>query len=37
MYGDKPLESDQLGSIINARQFERLAGLLETAGARTES
>ena len=31
MYGDKPLESDQLGSIINARQFERLAGLLETA------
>ena len=31
MYGDKPLESDQLGTIINARQFERLAGLLETA------
>ncbi|MGB1621472.1 MAG: aldehyde dehydrogenase family protein [Synechococcus sp.] len=31
MYGDDPLSSDQLGKIINGRQFERLAALLETA------
>lgn len=31
MYGDDPLHSDQLGKIINRRQFERLAALLETA------
>lgn len=31
MYGDDPLSSDQLGKIVNGRQFERLAALLETA------
>ena len=33
MYGEDPLESDQLGQIINRRQFERLAALLDTARA----
>ena len=33
MYGEDPLESDQLGQIINKRQFERLAALLDTARA----
>ena len=31
MYGEAPLSSDQLGHIINARQFQRLEGLLEQA------
>ena len=31
MYGDAPLSSDQLGHIINDRQFQRLERLLEEA------
>ncbi len=31
MYGEKPLESGQLAQIINERQFNRLAKLLENA------
>ena len=33
MYGDDPLQSEQLGCIVNQRQFERLANLLEGARA----
>jgi len=33
MYGDNPLTSQQLGQIVNDRQFERLAALLEGAKA----
>ena len=31
MYGEAPLDSDQLGKIVNKRQFERLSALLATA------
>ena len=34
MYGDDPLQSNQLGKIVNERQFSRLEALLE--GARAE-
>ena len=34
MYGNEPLKSDQLGKIVNDRQFSRLEALLE--GARSQ-
>ena len=33
MYGDNPLQSNQLGKIVNERQFSRLEALLEGARA----